>query len=160
MKQLVTNGETVSMQSSDIIPWYNKYLNFPYQHLGDNIETGIDCFNLCRLIYKEELGIEIPYDTSNWCNIVDEDWYNKSTIDNISKAATEAFGWKQVRTPKEFDVITMSIGSTNITNHCALYIGANRILQTMVNRVSWTTVYGRYYKNYTIGIFRWIGMLN
>ena len=109
---------------------------------------------------KEELGIEIPYDTSNWCNIVDEDWYNKSTIDNISKAATEAFGWKQVRTPKEFDVITMSIGSTNITNHCALYIGANRILQTMVNRVSWTTVYGRYYKNYTIGIFRWIGMLN
>ena len=112
------------MQSTDIIPWYNKYLNFPYQHLGDNIETGIDCFNLCRLIYKE------------------------------------AFGWKQVRTPKEFDVITMSIGSTNITNHCALYIGANRILQTMVNRVSWTTVYGRYYKNYTIGIFRWIGMLN
>ena len=30
------------MQSIDITPWYSKYLNFPYRHLGNNTETGID----------------------------------------------------------------------------------------------------------------------
>ena len=43
--------------------WYNSYTGFPYKHLGDDIITGIDCFNLCRLVYKEKLNIEIDYDT-------------------------------------------------------------------------------------------------
>ena len=39
--------------------WYNKYKDFPYLHLGNNAETGIDCFNLCKLVYLNELGIDI-----------------------------------------------------------------------------------------------------
>ena len=54
----------------------------------------------------------------------------------------------------------MSIGSTNVTNHCALYLGDNKILQTMIDKISWIAPYGRYYKNYTIGMFKWIGMPN
>ena len=160
MKHLQMSGQTVYMQSTDISPWYNNYLGFPYRHLGNNIETGIDCFNLCRLVYKEQLGIDIPYDTADWCNIVDEDWYNKTSIDNIGKAATEAFGWKKTTDLEKFNIITMSIGSTNVTNHCALYLGDNKILQTMIDKISWIAPYGRYYKNYTIGMFKWIGMPN
>tara|TARA_Y100000034_G_scaffold58157_1_gene70936 strand:+ start:282 stop:764 length:483 start_codon:yes stop_codon:yes gene_type:complete len=160
MNQLVTSGAIASGQFTDIIPWYNKYLNLPYLHLGDNPETGIDCFNLCRLVYKEQLDIEIPYDTSDWCNIVDEDWYIKTHDRPFEKGGTEAYGWKKIQTPEKFNVITMSLGSTNVTNHCALYIDNNRILQTMIDHVSWTAPYGRYYKNYTIGIFKWIGMPN
>ena len=52
--------------------WYNSYTGFPYKHLGDKIDTGIDCFNLCRLVYKEKLNINIDYDTSHFCKIVDE----------------------------------------------------------------------------------------
>ena len=145
---------------TDTNPWYNKYLNLPYLHLGNNTETGIDCFNLCRLIYKEQLDIDIPYDTADWCNIVDENWYNKTTIDNIGKAATEKFGWKKTTDLEKFNVITMSLGSTNVTNHCALFIGDNKILQTMIDKKSWIAPYGRYYKNYTLGMFKWIGMPN
>ena len=47
--------------------WYNSYTGFPYKHLGDDTKTGIDCFNLCRLVYKEKLNIDIPYDTSHFC---------------------------------------------------------------------------------------------
>ncbi len=54
----------------------------------------------------------------------------------------------------------MSIGSTNVTNHCALYIGENKMLQTMINHKSWIAPYGRWYKNYTVGIYKWIGMPN
>ena len=58
--------------------WYNKYKDFPYLHLGNNAETGIDCFNLCKLVYLNELEIDFPYTTSDFCKIVDEDWYSKT----------------------------------------------------------------------------------
>ena len=125
------------MQSIDTSPWYNKYLGFPYRHLGNNTETGIDCFN-----------------------IVDEDWYNKTQDRPFDKGGTEAFGWQKVKDLEKFNVITMSIGATNVTNHCALYIGENKMLQTMIEHKSWIAPYGRWYKNYTVGIYKWIGMPN
>jgi cell wall-associated NlpC family hydrolase len=69
--------------------WYDKYTEFPFKHLGNDIEDGIDCFNLCKYIYKHELDINIPYLTSDWCNIVDEDWYTKTHDQFFLKAATE-----------------------------------------------------------------------
>ena len=68
--------------------WYNSYTGFPYKHLGNNTETGIDCFNLCKLVYAKELNIDIPYSTVDFCNIIDEDWYNKTQERMIEKAAT------------------------------------------------------------------------
>jgi|TARA_Y100001963_G_C6735054_1_gene425956 cell wall-associated NlpC family hydrolase len=160
MNQLVTSGLSHSTQSTDTNPWYSKYLGLPYIHLGDNPKTGIDCFNLCRLIYKEQLNIDIPYDTADWCNIVDEDWYSKTHDRPFERGSTAAFGWEKVKTPEKFNVITMSIGVTNVTNHCALYIGNNRMIQTMIDKKSWIAPYGSYYKTYTMGIFKWIGMPN
>ena len=52
--------------------WYNKYKDFPYLHLGNNAETGIDCFNLCKLVYLNELNIDIPYTSDHFCKIIDE----------------------------------------------------------------------------------------
>ena len=54
----------------------------------------------------------------------------------------------------------MCIRDSNVTNHCALYIGENKMLQTMINHKSWIAPYGRWYKNYTVGIYKWIGMPN
>ena len=135
--------------------WYNKYKDFPYLHLGNNAETGIDCFNLCKLVYLNELGIDIPYSTSDYCNIVDEDWYNKTHERLFEQAATDEYGWIKVKEPKRYDIITMSLGATNVTNHCALYADRNKILQTMINHKSWIAPYGNYYKQYTTGIYRW-----
>lgn len=140
--------------------WYNSYTGFPYRHLGDNIETGIDCFNLCTLVYKNELKIDIPYKTSDFCNIVDEDWYTKTHERWMDNAASGENGWKKVTVPKTYDVILMSLGSTHVTNHCALYVDTNRILQTMLNHNSWVAPYGRYYKQYTTGIYRWKDLMN
>ena len=46
--------------------WYNSYTGFPYKHLGDDIKTGIDCFNLCRLVYKEKLNITQKFGKNEW----------------------------------------------------------------------------------------------
>jgi cell wall-associated NlpC family hydrolase len=140
--------------------WYEKYTGFSYQHLGLDPKTGIDCFNLIKLIYEKELNIEIPYDTRDWCNIIDTNWYNYDTTRAMDKAATEKFGWKKIEKPEIYDVVTMSIGSTNQTNHCALYVDRSRLLHCMDGKKSWIGVYGKYYKQYTIGIYRWIGINN
>ena len=135
--------------------WYNKYKDFPYVHLGKNAETGIDCFNLCKLVYLKELNINIPYTTDYFCKIIDEDWYSKTQEKLFERAATDEYGWIKVKDPKPFDVITMSLGSTNVTNHCALYVDRGKILQTMIKHKSWIAPYGNYYKQYTTGIYRW-----
>ena len=135
--------------------WYDKYTGFPYKHLGNDIEDGIDCFNLCKYVYKHELDIDIPYLTADWCNIVDEDWYTKTHDQFFLKAATEEYGWETVKEPKLYDVIVMSLGSTHVANHCSLYVDKGKMLQTMLQHKSWIAPYGTYYKQYTVGIYRW-----
>ena len=49
----------------------------------------------------------------------------------------------------------MRLGSTNTDNHCAMYIDNNKILHTMEGYASWVAPYGRYYKQYTTGIWKW-----
>ena len=135
--------------------WYHKYKDFPYLHLGNNTETVIDCFNLCKYVYLHELNIDIPYTTDHFCKIVDEDWYSKTQERLFEINANEKTGWRRVREPKPYDIITMSLGSTNVTNHCALYVDRNKILQTMIKHKSWVSIYGNYYKQYTTGVYRW-----
>ena len=125
--------------------WYNSYTGFPYKHLGDDIETGIDCFNLCRLVFRNELNIDIPYTTSDFCNIIDEDWYTKThTQFMLDGFNNPDLGWEKVKTPQVYDIIIMSLGSSHVVNHCAIYVDLNKMLQTMINHKSWIAPYGRY----------------
>ena len=148
------------MQS--IEKWYKKYLNLPFRHLGDNIETGIDCWNLCMYIYKDYRDIDIKQRSWDFCNIIDDNWYNKTTH-RLYEDGFEKFSHIFKKTndkPKLYDIILMSIGSTNISNHCAMYVENNRILQTMIGHTSWVAPYGNYYKQYTTGVYRWTGLTN
>lgn len=142
--------------------WYDKYVGIPYKHLGNDMR-GIDCYNLCRLVLHQECGLHISQLSTDFCSIVDEDWYNKMSISPFEthiQSELAAGRCKKVRVPSAFDIIIMSIGATNITNHCAVYVGGNKILHTMIDRPSWVSSYGSYYKQYTTGIYRWINLNN
>ena len=142
--------------------WYNKYVGFPYKHLGDDPKTGIDCLNLIRLVYKEEKDINIPYTTQDFCNIVDQDWYNKTNKNPFNEFRNLELGWKEIsiKDTEPFDVVVMSLGSTNCINHCAMLVEKNKLLQIMIDRTSWVSSFGRYYRQYTMGSFRWEGVMN
>lgn len=139
--------------------WYNKYVGLPYKHLGDSVDNGIDCWNLCALVLKEQCDYEVPWRTIDFCNIIEEDWYTKTHerwIDNAFSKNDSFFEKLDLNTPLQlFDIITMSLGSTNVTNHCAIYVDRNKVLQTMIKHKSWIAPYGNYYKQYTTGIYRW-----
>ena len=139
---------------------WNKYVGCPFKHLGLDPKKGIDCLNLIIHIYKEELGIEIPYTSRDWCNTVSDYWYDATFERPFEKGGTKEYGWKKVTDPEEFDVITMTLGSSLITNHAAIYIGKGKILHSFQNHKSHIAVYGNYFKQYTMGIHRWIGMPN
>lgn len=135
---------------------WDKYVGLPFKHLGINPETGIDCFNLITHIYKEERNIIIPYTTRDWCDILDEDWYSRTHERLIESACFEEHGWQRVKELKEYDAITMMLGSSTITNHVAMYIGNNQIIHILPRHKSHIATYGNYYKQYTTGCFRWI----
>jgi cell wall-associated NlpC family hydrolase len=147
----------------DTMTWYNKYVGFNYQHLGENPDTGIDCFNLCRHVLRQELGVQVPLASHDFCNIVDDDWFQKTNqplFELGAQVVRDDFSWIKVTSLQPFDILTMSFGSTNITNHCALYVDKDKILQIMLGKPSWIGPYGRYYKQYTTGMYRWKSLNN
>jgi cell wall-associated NlpC family hydrolase len=135
-----------------------KYLGAQFKHLGLSIDTGIDCFNLIKQFYKDELNIDIPYSTRTWCNIIDENWYYKTHEELVKNITKEQYGWKEISKPEPYCLITMCMGTSTITNHCAMYIEQNKMLQILQNTQSHVATYGNFYKQYTTGIYRWIGM--
>ena len=146
--------------------WYKKYKDLPYEHLGLDPQKGIDCFNLIRYIYLKERNIEIPYTSRNFCNVPYEAWYF-GIVDRPFKHFNDPqFGWKKVdikvtekQEPQLFDAITIILGSSNCANHCALYVGNNKIIHTMKTwGQSKDSPYGTYYRQYTEGVFRWVGI--
>lgn len=135
--------------------WYDKYVGIPHKHLGDTLEEGMDCFNLLKYILEQEKNYIIPYSTYDKCNIIDDDWYIKTNEQLIEDTASQDSNWQLVTTPQLFDIITISVGATNITNHCAMYVDTNKIIHSMIDKPSFLSKYAPYYKQYTTGIYRW-----
>lgn len=156
---LMIYGEICYWGHIDIMTWYDKYTGLTYKHLGDDLNSGIDCFNLIKVIYKVKLNIELPYSTSDFCDDNKESWYcnsdNTKFINPFTEFANPDRGWNKVKDPRIFDVAIMTLGSTNIINHCALFVESNKILNIMIEKKSWVTNYSRYYRQYTDGIYRY-----
>lgn len=136
---------------------WEKYVGIPFKHLGIDPNKGLDCFNLIKYIYKQELNIDIPYTTRTFCNIVDENWYRNNHERYFDDSLANIRGWERVDNLEPFTAITMMMGSSTSTNHCALYIGNNKIIHTYQNHGSHIASYGSYFKQYTMGIYKWIG---
>lgn len=133
--------------------WYDKYIGTPFKHLGNDLKTGIDCFNLVLLIYKEQLNIDYNICSADFCSD-EEDWYNNASDRPFFNFEDSIYNMEKVSEPQIYDIILFSIGATNCINHCAIYVDTNRILNIMENSKSRISVYGRYYKQYTQGIYR------
>lgn len=106
--------------------WYTKYVGIPFVEKGRD-ENGCDCWGLVRLIYKNELGIDLPdyldcYETTN----------DREKLSSVIKEQTEK-NWVSDQEHKEFDVIIlmmrgvpMHVGVVTKKNHmihCARGIG-------------------------------------
>lgn len=139
--------------------WAKKYTNIPYKLFGKDRETGLDCCTLMSLVYEQELNIIIPYTTSDYLKIVDDEWYNKTHDQHILNLSYNG-DWVEVQKLEVYDLILMCLGATNVVNHVAMYIGNNKILQMLHNRDSAIYDYHRYFQQYTVKKVRWKNLIN
>ncbi len=82
--------------------WWNEYIKTPFKEKGRG-HDGCDCWGLVKLIYKEQLGIELPgyeevYETTNDREIL------AATIKNERDSR-----WMHPDKPQPFDVIILNM---------------------------------------------------
>ena len=124
----------------------NRYIGIPFQDKGCLID-GADCYGIIRLIYKEDLGIEIPL-------------FNGSCYDSrgifLDYIRQISEYWELVKEPKKYDVIAMAHDPQHprVVQHFGIYMGDGIVLHTLENIGSHPTNIQEL--NYYIkGIYRW-----
>lgn len=82
--------------------WCNNYIHVPFSDKGRD-RNGCDCWGLARLIYKEQLNIELPL-------LLDyNDTKDRFHISNVCEI--ECKEWQEIKTGQEkpFDVLVFKI---------------------------------------------------
>jgi proteasome lid subunit RPN8/RPN11 len=119
-------------------------LNYPNGYIapyeGRQFVSGVtDCYAIWRDFYERELGVYMEdYPRTN-------EWWKQGQnlyMDNYIDAGMVEIDMKYL---KRGDIILMRIGS-QVLNHCAVYLGDNRILQHLTGRLSSIDIFGGWYQ--------------
>lgn len=112
--------------------------------IGREFSYGIlDCYTIIKDYYKTELDIALPdYRRVDYEN--DTDMY----LANYTDA-----GFVEVDSIEKHDVLLLKL-RTQGSDHGAIYVGGNRILHHLENRLSSRDVYGAMYRDSTTHILR------
>jgi hypothetical protein len=98
---------------------FDKYVGLPYKDNGRDT-TGIDCWGLVRLYYKDELGIDLPSYT---------DEYEGPFDTNVARAINHyKDNWEQTTTPGVGDIVLFNIYGEPA--HVGVYVGNNKFLHS------------------------------
>lgn len=97
-----------------------------YKYVGTPYEEGLhDCYTLAQRFYLQECGLALK----NYAR--PQHWHMSDRFDFFSsKFQTEGF-YNTGNTPHHVrvgDALLMGIGDTQVLNHVAIYVGANKIL--------------------------------
>ena len=125
---------------------WRKYIGIPFKDKGRD-ETGLDCWGLVRMIYKDKKNIELESRASDYTDVMD-----KNTVSQTIK--TESEKWIKVENPQPFDVVVfrilgapMHVGLVTDANnmiHCES--GSNSVIESFKS-LKW--------QNRIMGFYRW-----
>lgn len=119
------------------------------QYLGREFVFGVtDCYTLTRDFYKNEFGIELT-DYARY-----DGWWNDGLnlyADNIRKEGF--FLLQQGEELRYGDLILMCL-SAPVPSHAAIYVGNNKVLHHVQNRLSRIDDYRGMFRNFTASIWR------
>jgi len=98
-------------------------IGIPYKERGRD-KSGLDCFGLVVLFYKEILGIDLP-DYTGYSG----KWYKEGRRVLTDKLNEFKKLWSSVELDKILpnDIISFRLGAS-IANHCAVYLGDGRMI--------------------------------
>jgi len=126
----------------------NKYIGLPYKNLGRDF-SGVDCYGLFWLIYKEKRGILLPDFTEL---LYDKKWYKTENhiVDNIDEL------WTKVSMYKKYDAI-LFFNSGNVANHIGTYIDDDKFIHITENSTSMISRLDGYWSSKIYEVIRYNG---
>lgn len=126
--------------------WYNKYIDIPYKD-GGRDASGLDCWGLVRLVYKDQFDTELPSFTAEYSTAKDHERLSEIF-------AREKENWETLSTPEVGSVILFRMLGTE--THVGVYIGENKFLHIRegVNSVV-ESVDSRLWKQRLVGYFKY-----
>jgi len=101
----------------------DKYIGVPFEDRGESL-NGADCYGIIRLIYRNELGIEIPSFHSS-CHST------KAIFSDYIKQISQY--WQLSKEPNLYDVIAMAHDPIHprVVQHFGVYLGNGKMLHTL-----------------------------
>lgn len=121
--------------------------------IGREYHHGIlDCYTVCKDYYREVLSIDLPDP------IRQDEWWLKG--ENLYLENFQSIGFVKVELEdmRLHDGILMQLASP-VPNHAAVYIGDNKILHHVANRLSSRDIYGGWFRKCTVAVIRHKSML-
>lgn len=101
--------------------WHKNYGHCKFKRNG-RTDTEVDCWQLLRLIYRDQLGMDLPAIEGVY---LDD---SPMTIRNVSRAmGEERKQWVSVDSPKEFDIVLLKPRG-KLFFHVGCYIPLNKML--------------------------------
>lgn len=105
--------------------WYNDYVGIPFLAKGRD-SSGLDCWGLVRLVYKEEFDIELPSFSDDY------EYDDTERIEQLTAQYKE--GWEEVSSPKPGSIVLFKV--LGHLSHIGIYIGGNKFLHCLENHSS------------------------
>ncbi len=108
--------------------WVNKYVGIPFKDGGRDLK-GCDCWGLVRLVYQEELKIELP--TYGEISAADLEQVSQAVTAGHDLEPWEAISGSEIMS---FDVVVMRFYGKRQIGHVGLVIqGGKSLLHTELN---------------------------
>jgi sulfur carrier protein ThiS len=123
---------------------YDKYIGLPYLENG-RTETGVDCWGLARLFYKDQFDIDLPSYSSEY------DGGQDPAIISVVNAHID--NWEQLTTPNIGDLCLFNI--LGEPTHVGIYVGDNKFLHSRegmdsviesLDNIKWKNRFQGFYK--------------
>lgn len=126
--------------------WWQDYINIPFAEKGRDKE-GCDCWGLVRLVYKNELGIDLPDYLDVYETTEDRDALSK-------KIREESEKWDAPIHPQEYDVVILNM--RGVPMHVGIITKNNHMIHCArgINTVHENFTISKW-KHKVIGYRRW-----
>lgn len=108
--------------------WSAAYLGIPHVRFGRD-RSGLDCWGLCHLVYREALGIDVPSYLD-----VPPGHAERAEMGRMVDGICAAWPWHQVDAPAEYDVAVFRMGE--LARHVGIVAGDGWMLHAAAGGTS------------------------
>lgn len=102
------------------IAWCRHYVGIPYKPLGRD-KSGIDCWGLPILVYRQELDLELPDYSGEYSEQIDVE-----QIAGIARREIASQRWTKVNEPRPFDICGFRLSQSE--SHTGIWCAPGQML--------------------------------